>query len=150
MMLRNASAINGSKLSMLSGRTGVMTGLFSRRLFHASGTGFDAQLAAEMPSFKVSPAASWWMRSYGVLPSQIKATGPRGYHTKGDVLAFIEANKITLRPREAFVAPAGASAAQPQAAAAPAAPAKKAAPKPAKKPKAQAAASPAFDPNDPF
>lgn len=36
----------------------------------ASGPGaFFADLAKEEPNYKISPAAGWWMRSYGVLPS---------------------------------------------------------------------------------
>ena len=62
----------------------------SRRQFFASSTGFDASLTAEMANFKVSPAAGWWLRSYGVLPSQVAATGPKGYIVKGDVLKVIK------------------------------------------------------------
>ena len=43
---------------------------------------------------KVAPAAGWWMRLYMVLPTEVKATGPRGHVTKGDVLGHIEANKL--------------------------------------------------------
>ena len=114
-MLRQASLINGSRSSLnqgLSGRSGLMAGLFTKRFFGGA-TGFDADLAAEMSRFKVSPAAGWWMRNYLVLPSQVKATGPRGYHTKGDVLAFIEANKLELRPADAFVPPTETPAAKP-------------------------------------
>lgn len=39
------------------------------RAFHAAASGFDAQLAAEMANTKVAPAAGWWLRAYGVLPS---------------------------------------------------------------------------------
>ena len=62
----------------------------SGRQFFASSTGFDASLTAEMANFKVSPAAGWWLRSYGVLPSQVAATGPKGYIVKGDVLKVIK------------------------------------------------------------
>ena len=62
----------------------------SGRQFFASSSGFDASLTAEMANFKVSPAAGWWLRSYGVLPSQVAATGPKGYIVKGDVLKVIK------------------------------------------------------------
>ena len=92
-----------------------------------------------MPNFKVSPAAAWWLRSYAVLPSQVPATGPKGYIVKGDVLKHIKTNNLSLRPREAPVAPAK----QPKQ--------QKAAPKKAaKKPAGQSAASPIFNPDDPF
>ena len=73
----------------------------SGRQFFASSTGFDASLSAEMANFKVSPAAGWWLRSYGVLPSQVAATGPKGYIVKGDVLKVIKADNLSLRPQEA-------------------------------------------------
>ena len=73
----------------------------SGRHFFASSTGFDASLAAEMANFKVSPAAGWWLRSYGVLPSQVAPTGPKGYIVKGDVLKVIKADNLSLRPQEA-------------------------------------------------
>ena len=80
----------------------------SGRHFFASSTGFDASLAAEMANFKVSPAAGWWLRSYGVLPSQVAPTGPKGYIVKGDVLKVIKADNLSLRPQEAHAVPAAA------------------------------------------
>jgi hypothetical protein len=44
--------------------------------------------------YLVAPAAGWWMRTYHVLPSEVTATGPKGFILKGDVLAHIEKNKI--------------------------------------------------------
>ena len=52
----------------------------------AATTGIDAEIS----KFKVAPAAGWWMRSYGVLPSQLTASGPKGYIVKGDVLKHIK------------------------------------------------------------
>ncbi len=104
----------------------------------AAATGFDASLASEMPKFRVSPAAGWWLRTYGVLPSQVPATGPKGFILKGDVLMHIKQNNLSIRPRDA---PATAQ---------------KSAPTPAATPKKQSAAkkpqaaSPAFNPDDPF
>lgn len=45
-------------------------------------------------SYKVAPAAGWWMRTYKILPTEVKATGPKGYIVKADVLAHIESNKL--------------------------------------------------------
>ena len=56
--------------SCLSGQQRMMlAGSFQMRSFMAAATGFDATLAEEMSKLKVAPAAGWWMRSYGVLPS---------------------------------------------------------------------------------
>jgi hypothetical protein len=45
-------------------------------------------------TIKVAPAAGAWMRQYLILPTEVKATGPKGYIIKSDVLAHIEANKL--------------------------------------------------------
>ena len=73
---------------------------FAVRRFGAAATGFDASLHAEMEKFKVAPAAGWWMRTYGVLPSDVEQTGPRGYIVKGDVLKVIKAKNLSMRPKE--------------------------------------------------
>ena len=87
------------------------------------------------------------MRSYGVLPSKLTATGPKGYLVKGDVLKYIKTNNLSLRPRETnVVAVEAAVPAQEQSA--PSKP-KKQAPK-KKQSKGASAASPAYNPNDPF
>ena len=36
------------------------------------------------------------MRSYGVLPSQVTATGPKGFILKGDVLKIVRGNNLSL------------------------------------------------------
>ena len=87
----------------------MMNASLSKRYFMAAATGFDASLHSEMEKFKVSPAAGWWLRSYGVLPSELQASGPKGYIIKGDVLKHIKANNLSLRPREAQQAPAAAT-----------------------------------------
>ena len=120
---------------MLTGKTSTYA---SRSFFAAASTGFDATLMTEMAKFRVSPAAGWWMRSYGVLPSQLIASGPKGFILKGDVLSFIDANKLGLRPREV---PKAATPAKAGAEKKPAA---------AKKTPQNQAASPAFNPDDPF
>lgn len=40
---------------------------------------FDKQLHNEMENRKVSPAAGFYLRSYYILPSELTATGPKGY-----------------------------------------------------------------------
>ena len=76
------------------------TNMGACRSFAAAASGFDASMAAEMTKFKVSPSAGWWLRSYGVLPSQVTASGPKDYIQKGDVLKYIKAHNLSLRPHE--------------------------------------------------
>lgn len=45
-------------------------------------------------SYKVAPSAGFYMRTYRVLPSEVKASGPKGYIQKGDVLEFVEKNNL--------------------------------------------------------
>ena len=47
-----------------------------------------------MSKFKIAPAAGGYLRRFGVLPSQVKATGPKGHVLKQDVLTFAEDNKL--------------------------------------------------------
>lgn len=44
--------------------------------------------------YLVAPAAAFYMRTYRVLPSEVEATGPKGRILRGDVLEFVEKNKI--------------------------------------------------------
>lgn len=44
--------------------------------------------------YKVAPSAGFYMRTYRVMPSEVKASGPKGYIQKGDVLEFVEKNKL--------------------------------------------------------
>ena len=69
----------------------------SKHFYSSKATGFEAELSQEMSKFKVAPAAGTYMRRFGVLPSQIKATGPKGHVLKSDVLQFIEDNKMPKR-----------------------------------------------------
>lgn len=39
--------------------------------------------------FKVSPASEWWMRTHKILPTEVTATGPKGYILKYDVIQAI-------------------------------------------------------------
>lgn len=133
---------NESHTVMAAGQRAAMTRT-SVRCFGGAASGFDASLAGEMGKFKVAPAAGWWMRAYAVLPSQLVASGPKGYILKGDVLKYIKANNLSMRPQES-PSPSTATKSEPKAAAP-----KAAKPAPAKKQKA-AAASPVFNPDDPF
>ena len=47
-----------------------------------------------MQAFKIAPAARWWMHLYNIVGKDIPTRGPKGYITKGDVLAHIEKNKL--------------------------------------------------------
>ena len=49
---------------------------------------------------KVSPAAGAWMRAYMVLPTEVKATGPKGYIIKEDVMTHISANQLVKGQRK--------------------------------------------------
>lgn len=44
--------------------------------------------------FLISPSAGWWLRTYMIMPNEVKSTGPKGYLIKGDVLKHIEVNKL--------------------------------------------------------
>ena len=90
-----------NKFSLSGKRSVALPSCVSLRSFSSSASGFDAKLSAEMLSFKVAPAAGWWMRLYEVLPSQLKASGPRGYITKTDILEYISTNKLVVKKREA-------------------------------------------------
>ena len=93
--------------------------------------------------YRVAPAAGWWMRTYHILPSEVKPTGPKGFILKGDVLEHIEKNNIQKGVRVSAVATKTAPSAAPVAPKKPAAA--------AKKPMAGAnAQSPAKDAANPF
>ena len=62
-----------------------------------------------MAKFRVSPSAGGYLRRYGLLPSQVTATGPKGHLLKGDVLQYAQDNKvkaIDLRQTSQAEAPA--------------------------------------------
>ena len=62
--------------------------------------------------FKISPSAGWWLRTYMVLPTEVKSTGPKGYLLKGDVLKHIEDNKLEKGKRVGATPAKGSSANQ--------------------------------------
>lgn len=89
---------------------------------------FHADFQKEEGKYKISPAAGWWMRAYGVLPSEVTATGPKGFILKGDVLKIVRGNKLQLLGPETEASQPAASA-QSKAKAPASKPAKKVAPK---------------------
>ena len=46
--------------------------------------------------YRVSPAAGWWMRAYMVLPTEVSASGPKGFIQKGDVVQHIDKNNLVV------------------------------------------------------
>ena len=60
----------------------------------ASPTSFADKIHHEMKNLKVAPSTWFYFLNYRVLPSQVKATGPRGYLTKADLINFITGNKL--------------------------------------------------------
>jgi pyruvate/2-oxoglutarate dehydrogenase complex dihydrolipoamide acyltransferase (E2) component len=44
--------------------------------------------------YKIAPSAGYYLKTYQILPSEVKASGPKNFIQKGDVLSFITANKI--------------------------------------------------------
>ena len=93
----------------------------------------ELDLMIHSGDFKISPSAGWWLRTYMVLPNEVKSTGPKGYLLKGDVLQYIEDNKLEKGKRVGGSPSKAGASKQPKKAAAP-----------------KGGASPAFDPNDPF
>lgn len=126
-------------------RAGPLLGQSLSRFSFAT-SGFEKQIHDEMHARKVAPSTWYYFLNYRVLPSQVKATGPRGYLTKSDVILHIEANKLQKQAVESdFQAPKETSPATPAQPEKPKA--KKQASKQAGK---QAQASPVRDPNNPF
>ena len=62
-----------------------------------SATSFADRIHHEMKNIKVAPSTWFYFLNYGVLPSQVKATGPRGYLTKADLINFITGSKLSKR-----------------------------------------------------
>lgn len=62
-----------------------------------SATSFADRIHHEVKNIKVAPSTWFYFLNYGVLPSQVKATGPRGYLTKADLINFITGNKLSKR-----------------------------------------------------
>lgn len=48
------------------------------------------------PTTQVSPAAGFYLRMYKLLPSQVKATGPKGHVLKEDVISYAEKNNLQV------------------------------------------------------
>ena len=125
--------------------------MHTRYHYGSATTDFEAKFKSEMERIKVAPAAGGYLRRYGVLPSQVIATGPRGHVLKGDVLQYIA--KMNLQPRsllteEQPIEPKP----QPEAVAKPALQQAKPQAAPPKKQaiKVDQTASPEYNPNNPF
>jgi len=72
----------------------------------SSATSFADKIHHEMKNIKVAPSTWFYFLNYGVLPSQVKATGPRGYLTKADLINFITGNRLNKRKIEDIETPA--------------------------------------------
>lgn len=68
----------------------------------------ELEKALHSDAFKVAPAAGAWMRSHMILPSEVKATGPKGFIIKTDVLNHIDANNLVVGKRAGGAKPAAA------------------------------------------
>lgn len=44
----------------------------------------------------ISPSANFYMRSYFVLPSEVKGSGPKHIIQKEDVLKFVKENNLKI------------------------------------------------------
>jgi len=41
-------------------------------------------------SFRITPSAAYYLKTFQILPNEVKATGPKSYIQKGDVKKFIK------------------------------------------------------------
>ena len=73
-----------SLLTQPKNELSLFRNMTSARLFSASGApgSYEAKFNEQAKSMKISPAAGIYLRGFGVLPSQITATGPKGHITK--------------------------------------------------------------------
>lgn len=62
---------------------------------------FEHSYHEEAKKFKIAPAASFYLKTYQVLPSEVKASGPKSMIQKGDVLSFINSQKLVKGQRRA-------------------------------------------------
>ena len=86
-----------STQSYLSGQIGLVGKPIANFATTTSATSFADKIHHEMKNMKVAPSTWFYFLNYGVLPSQVKATGPRGYLTKADLINFITGNKLVKR-----------------------------------------------------
>ena len=47
---------------------------------------FSKEYHSQEEKFKITPSAGYYLRTFEVLPSEVKASGPKNYIQKGDVL----------------------------------------------------------------
>lgn len=55
---------------------------------------FHNEYHALESKFKIAPSASYYLKTYHILPTEVKATGPKNFIQKGDVLKFISSQKL--------------------------------------------------------
>jgi pyruvate/2-oxoglutarate dehydrogenase complex dihydrolipoamide acyltransferase (E2) component len=55
---------------------------------------FENEYHAQEKKFRITPSAGFYLKTYQVLPSEVKASGPKTYIQKGDVLSFVKAQNI--------------------------------------------------------
>lgn len=58
----------------------------------------------------ISPAAAFYLRTYGIDAKTLKASGPNGILQKYDVLAHIKANNLQKKPQTSEPAPSSGGA----------------------------------------
>ena len=58
---------------------------------------FDYKFNEEAKTRRISPAAGIYLRGFGVLPSMITATGPKGHITKQDIWLYVDKNNVQKR-----------------------------------------------------
>jgi hypothetical protein len=62
---------------------------------------FSAEYHKQESSFRITPSAAYYLKTYKILPSEVKPTGPKSYIQKGDVKGFISAKSIVIgKPRQ--------------------------------------------------
>ncbi len=89
-----------------SGKSGLVRSPMVHFATTSSATSFADKIHHEMKNIKVAPSTWLYFLNYGVLPSQVKATGPRGYLTKADLINFITGNRLNKRKIEDTETPA--------------------------------------------
>ncbi|CDW83261.1 dihydrolipoyllysine-residue acetyltransferase component 1 of pyruvate dehydrogenase mitochondrial-like [Stylonychia lemnae] len=55
---------------------------------------FETEYHKQESSYLIAPSAGFYLKSYQVLPSEVKASGPKNLIQKGDVLSFIKSSNI--------------------------------------------------------
>jgi len=77
--------------SQVSKQSKALFSLANRAFGSGAIAEFDTKLHADSKGRRIAPAAYGYLRGFRVLPSEVTATGPKGFLTKGDILAHIAA-----------------------------------------------------------